>query len=60
MPDYEIRIDATWNVVHQVSASSEDDVWEENPEVTKVIDEMLAKLSAIGMTTEVEVEWAND
>ena len=60
MPDYEIRIDSTWNVVHQVSASSEDAVWEENPEVTKVIDEMLAKLSAIGMTTEVEVEWAND
>jgi hypothetical protein len=60
MPDYEIRIDATWNVVHQISASSEDAVWEENPEVSKVIDEMLEKLYALDMATEVDVEWAND
>jgi|13_taG_2_1085334.scaffolds.fasta_scaffold82953_2 RNA-splicing ligase RtcB len=60
MPDYEIRIDALWNVVHQVSASSEDAIWEENPEVSKVIDEMLTKLSDLDMASEVEVEWAND
>jgi hypothetical protein len=60
MPDYEIRIDATWNVVHQVSASSEDAVLAENPEVSKVIDEMLTKLSDLDMVAEVEVEWAND
>ncbi len=60
MPDYEIRIDATWNVVHQVSASSEDAVLAENPEVSKEIDEMLTKLSDLDMVAEVEVEWAND
>ena len=56
MPDYEIRIDATWNVVHQVSASPEDAIWEENPETWQVIDEMLIKLSKLGMYCEVEVE----
>ena len=56
MPDYEIRIDATWNVVHQVSASSEDAIWEENPETWQVIDEMLIKLSKLGMYCAVEVE----
>jgi hypothetical protein len=43
-----------------VSASSEDAIWEENPEVSKVIDEMLTKLSDLDMASEVEVEWAND
>ena len=56
MPDYEIHIDATWNVVHQVSASSEDAIWEENPETSQVIDEILTKLSELGMSSEVEVE----
>ena len=56
MPDYEIRIDATWNVVHQVSASSEDAISEQNPETWQVIDEMLIKLSKLGMYCEVEVE----
>jgi RNA-splicing ligase RtcB len=60
MPDYEINVDATWDVVHEVYATSKDAIWEENPGVTKVIDEMLTKLSELNMIAEVEVEWAND
>jgi len=49
-----IDIDATWGDI--VEASSVDAVWDENPELSKWVDEMLAKLSDLYMVTDVLVE----
>ena len=49
-----IDIDATWGDI--VEASSVDAVWDENPELSKEIDELLAKLSDLYMVTDVLVE----
>jgi hypothetical protein len=56
MPDYIINIDATWDVVHEVYATSKDTIWEENPEVSKVIDKIIADLGELNMIAEVELE----
>jgi len=52
----EINIDATRIWGDEVEASSVDAVWDENPELSKEIDELLAKLSDLYMVTDVLVE----
>ncbi len=52
--ELEINIDATWG--DTVEASSVEAVWDENPELSKEIDELLAKLSDLYMVTDVLVE----
>mgnify|MGYP001431009075 CR=1 FL=1 len=49
-----IDIDATWGDI--VEASSVDAVWDENPELSKQVDELLAKLDDLYMSTDVLVE----
>ena len=49
-----IDIDATWGDI--VEASSVDAVWDENPELSKQDDELLAKLDDLYMSTDVLVE----
>jgi len=58
MPKYEITIDATGTACFEAEASSLDQVWDENPELSKEIDELLAGLDDLYMCADVLVEEA--
>ena len=55
-----LEINIFAEVSQLVEASSVDAVWDENPEISKEIDELIAKLEDLYLDTEVLVEESSE